>query len=234
VLSLVLAAEFGLYECMSFRESYAACLSTLGAADTLGVPPSEIEAAENRLGAALPRALREFYQVLGNWDLNVAHNRLLAPNELRWVNDRLVFYEENEKLAQWGILRAHLKQENPVVAQGVRERGRTQWYDEELPCSQFLVMMTYWQTLVGGLGFAAVASTDGEWDDVKDGWLLQGNNGPMAIYAKARSVLGVLYDEEDDVTSLHSAAVDLAQLNDIAREYSELEWETILGDEQVD
>jgi hypothetical protein len=216
---------------MSFRERYAHCLSTLGEVRPVGLEEKELTAAEERLGVHLPAALKDFYLVTGAWDLNFAHNRLLEPNELRWVKDKLVFYEENEKLAQWGISRTELRRNDPVVSQGVRERGRMQWFDEELSCSNFLVLMTYWQTLVGGLGFASVATIDGKWDRVKPGWARQGNNGPMVIYAKPKCVLGVLYDEEDKVTSLHSAAVDLAQLTAISDEYADLPWEVILGDE---
>jgi hypothetical protein len=219
---------------MDFRESYTGCLKTLGVTRPVGLAEADVSAAEARLGVKLPSALRTFYLVTGAWDLNFAHNRLLEPNELRWVNDRLVFYEENEKLAQWGIQRKELSRPDPVVAQGVRDRGRLQWFDEELSCSKFLVLMTYWQTLVGGLGFASVATTEGVFDAVKPGWVLQGNNGPMKIYAKQNSVLGVLYDEEDDVTSLHAAALDLACLTAISDEYEELPWEVILGDEGDD
>lgn len=218
---------------MPFRETYSKCLTTLAVSQRVEIDESSVVAAEERLGVRLPTALREFYLTCGSWDLNVAHNRLFAPNEVRWMNDRLVFYEESEKLAHWGIHRPELANDDPVVAQGIKERGRLRWYDEELSCEKFLVLMTYWQALAGGLGFAAVATLPGLWSAVKPGWVLQGNNGPMIVYAKDRAVLGVLYDEEDDVTSLHTAAVDLERLNAVSAEYSDAEWEVILGDEDL-
>jgi hypothetical protein len=217
-----------------FRETYLNCARTFNVESGLALPEEQLRQAETRLNLNIPEALREFYLTLGAWDLNVAHNRLVSPAELSFKGNHLVFYEENEGQACWGIARDQLNRPDPVVMQGVKQGRRWDWYEEELSCAPFLVLMTLWQTLAGGLGFASIASVDGVFTDLKPGWKARGNNGPMSIYTKPGAVLGVLYDEEEDATSLHAAATSDAALEAIHDEYEELPWELITGEDDAD
>lgn len=74
----------------------------LGAGD--GWDPAVVDAAERRLGLTLPAALREAYQLFGRRDdLTSNQDRLLPPDELYVWDGALVYREENQGCAHWGI-----------------------------------------------------------------------------------------------------------------------------------
>ncbi|MDH6579119.1 SMI1/KNR4 family protein [Kitasatospora sp. MAP5-34] len=87
-------------------------------ADGDGWPASDLDAAEARLGVKLPAALREAYGLLGGRDdLTSNFNVLLAPQDL-YLDDlgqALVFQDENQGCAAWGVLIADLGQLDPPV-----------------------------------------------------------------------------------------------------------------------
>lgn len=86
----------------------------LGAAD--GWSSGVLDAAGERLGVPLPAALREAYQLFGRRDdLTSNHDSFLNPGELYLNNGALVFREENQACASWGILGADLGQSDPAV-----------------------------------------------------------------------------------------------------------------------
>ncbi|MCM2387994.1 SMI1/KNR4 family protein [Streptomyces albipurpureus] len=87
-------------------------------ADDDGCGQEELDAAESRLGVRLPGALREAQMLLGRRDdLIRNHNRLLTPAQLFIDTDgeALVFHEENQGVALWGVLLADLDQIDPAV-----------------------------------------------------------------------------------------------------------------------
>ncbi|GAA2413208.1 hypothetical protein GCM10010191_23640 [Actinomadura vinacea] len=83
-----------------------------------GYSDSELDAAEERLGFALPVAFRRAYQLFGRRDdLTSNHDRLRPPGELE-VDERgeaLVFRDENQGAATWGVLLEDLAAEDPPV-----------------------------------------------------------------------------------------------------------------------
>ncbi|MFC6879474.1 MULTISPECIES: SMI1/KNR4 family protein [Actinomadura] len=86
----------------------------LSAAD--GWSSAELDAAGERLGVPLPTALREAYQLFGRRDdLTSNHDSLLNPDELYLNDGALVFREENQACAFWGILSADLERPDPAV-----------------------------------------------------------------------------------------------------------------------
>lgn len=63
----------------------------------------DLAAAEDRLGVAIPEALKEALALFGKRpDLTSNQDRLLMPSELRVDNDVLVFRDENQWVAAWG------------------------------------------------------------------------------------------------------------------------------------
>ncbi|WP_203696775.1 SMI1/KNR4 family protein [Catellatospora coxensis] len=70
-----------------------------------GVDADRLRAAEERLGIALPAALREAYLLFGRRrDLTAAQDRLLTPGQLRCdAEGVLVFRVENQHCASWGV-----------------------------------------------------------------------------------------------------------------------------------
>jgi hypothetical protein len=83
-----------------------------------GTPEAELTAAEEALGIRLPVAVREAYTLFGRrFDLHSNMQHLLSPGEF-YVDDRkeaLVFREENQGVASWGVLLADLGEADPPV-----------------------------------------------------------------------------------------------------------------------
>ncbi|TDD79184.1 SMI1/KNR4 family protein [Actinomadura darangshiensis] len=83
-----------------------------------GTPEAELTAAEEALAVRLPVAAREAYTLFGRrFDLHSNMQHLLSPGEF-YVDDRkeaLVFREENQGVASWGVLLSDLDQADPPV-----------------------------------------------------------------------------------------------------------------------
>ncbi|MCX4749365.1 SMI1/KNR4 family protein [Kitasatospora sp. NBC_01287] len=91
---------------------------------------AELDAAERRLGLRLPTALREALRLVGRRDdLTRNHNRLLRPDELFVHEGALVFREENQGCAHWGVLLADLDQDDPgtVVRPDLADKSQERW-----------------------------------------------------------------------------------------------------------
>jgi hypothetical protein len=75
-----------------------------------------IAAAEQRLGLALPTALREWYLELGSsrevWSVQ---DQLVLIDELCIEGDRLILFRENQGVVQWGIQSSSLHLPDPPV-----------------------------------------------------------------------------------------------------------------------
>ena len=67
-----------------------------------GFSVTELHAIEN-IFSSLPVALQEYYHLIGKHPINKEHNRILAPNEIYYIGDYLVFAEENENVVVWGM-----------------------------------------------------------------------------------------------------------------------------------
>ncbi|MGW7358066.1 SMI1/KNR4 family protein [Streptomyces sp. NPDC054802] len=101
-----------------FVRGFAAHWSGAALDEDDGCPEADLAAAEKRLGLRLPTALREAYALLGRReDLTSNHHTLCAPAELyvdEW-GEALVFRDENQGAARWGVLLADLSHDDPPV-----------------------------------------------------------------------------------------------------------------------
>src|SRR5262249_9717031 len=111
-----------------------------------------LRAAEARLGVKLPRALWEYYALVGRHQLNQAHNRLLSPGALFIARGHLAFMEENQRVVYWGLRCRELGKADPTVLQ-TGDPEDEPWYSERVRCSEFLTAMLYWQAAGGGLRY---------------------------------------------------------------------------------
>jgi hypothetical protein len=94
----------------------AAWASGLTADD--GVGDDELDAAERRLGLRLPVAVREAYALFGRRDdLTSNQDQLLNPADMYVDGDgqALVFRDENQGAARWGVLMVDLDKPDPPV-----------------------------------------------------------------------------------------------------------------------
>lgn len=124
--------------------------------DGVSVPPS----------LALPEALRDIYQAMGNVEsLARAHNELLAPSELRREAGYTIFFVENQGVAVWGYRDADTGLEDPQIFQGQSTEDGWEWHPEHMVLKTWFQIMAYWQLLNGGYlsgGYAAEISGAGK------------------------------------------------------------------------
>ena len=88
--------------------------------------------------------------------INTVHNILRPIAELQYFGDHLIFMEENQGIASWGIHRDDCRERNPIVWQGQNidenefelEDEPQEWFEEEYRLKQFLMAMWKW-TLTG-------------------------------------------------------------------------------------
>jgi hypothetical protein len=220
---------------MSFAESYEKLLGELGIdpTDEYGCTEDRLLDAETRLGVRLPRALRDYYRKAGEHSLNVAHNRLIAPEKLEFVGGYLLFVEENQRVALWGIAANQLGLENPIVWQG--ENGSPiVWQSEELTVSEFLEIFVYWQAACGGLKFAGSATeldasivsvVEQNWPNVKE-------HNRMRFFVKKGQIL-ILNDDGEGVFSLLAAGTTLEHFDAINEQLC-IDWDWSVLDELDD
>lgn len=133
-------------------------LYRLQQADFQGFSTEEISQAEQRLQCTFPKILVEYYTTLGkNEVLNQTYNWLLLPSEINFIDDFLVFYEENQDVCCWAIKKQDLSQDNSPVYQGYQDdHGQFQWYLANANISAFwLEMACYNGTMGGGLKYHA-------------------------------------------------------------------------------
>lgn len=137
-----------------FAEAHA---TALVAAD--GYDAEMLRAAEERLGFALPAALRAVYALFGRRDdLTRSQDRLLAPEQVH-VDDAgevMVFRVEHQHVAQWGVpLSAVTGADPPVVfrLESISPAGRTwQPFLERVSLAGVEMMLSEW--LLSGDTFA--------------------------------------------------------------------------------
>jgi hypothetical protein len=154
---------------VTYPEFYADVFATLARPLTGAdqVPGEVIRTSEKQLGVRVPEALRCYYAAAGNMPLNNAYNELLAPESWRLDRHVLVFLDENQGVVKWGVPARKLRQVDPTVLYTVAEGSgeHSDWAEEDLECSDFLVLMLCWQAVHGGLphtGWAQVQHAVGQ------------------------------------------------------------------------
>lgn len=123
-----------------------------------GYPGDELSQAAERLDIRLPEVLRNYYTDLGkNIAVNAHHNRLLAPEDMYvTASGYLVFYEENQGVAVWGISCDRLHEAHPPVC-GSYDAEQEEWWEDSDSPEHFLLSMAYWNAALGGLRHMAMS-----------------------------------------------------------------------------
>ncbi len=172
---------------MDFSSRYKKQLIALGfvgSAD-VGIPEEELSFCEDNLGITFPRALRDYYKVVGNLsELNSVYNRIYSPEDCEEKHGKLIFMEENQSIVYWGVALEEPTIEDPVVYQGsIDEKGMVKWYSEYKKCSDFLEIMLCWQAVNGGLKFNGIAENL-ESNTIKslENWVFLGSLNGLRAY----------------------------------------------------
>jgi hypothetical protein len=119
--------------------------------EIFGAPPSPsdglgdtaVRAELGRIGFVIPKALFDYYSLAGRHWINENHNHLRTIANLEWVDDKLIFMEENQCVVFWGIDKSDLRQTDPVVWQAAND-DPVEWFAENYRLSQFLMAMWKW------------------------------------------------------------------------------------------
>jgi hypothetical protein len=184
---------------MNFADSYRDTFATVGVhlRDEDGCPATDIEQAERRLGIKIPISLREYYLLSGREKrINQFYDRLRSPEKweidsVHWDidSDQVVFMEENQWVAYWGVASVQEGKADDAVSVGfnIRKKG-IQWRPEHDSCVTFLNVMILWHASFGGavknaaVGFVEEAPARKTLDD---GWELVGEVRKMRAYKRA-------------------------------------------------
>jgi hypothetical protein len=86
-----------------------------GLGPTDGCSAESMGLAEERLGVALPAALREWYALAGQSAIWSMQDHFLGPEGLRVEGDKLILSIENQNAVRWGIPLSELGEEDPPV-----------------------------------------------------------------------------------------------------------------------
>jgi hypothetical protein len=132
---------------------HAAHIQSLFAQDgqTFGYAEAEIGRAESRLDVHLPNVLREFYLTWGACDkMTQRIEMLLAPDDLHFRADALMFCVENQGVGHWGIARESLTDDNPPVVWAFNDARHLAYEETHASVSDFLDALTYAHALAEG------------------------------------------------------------------------------------
>lgn len=115
-----------------------------------GFSENEISKACEKYGG-LPFVLKEYFEQLGNYRrLNQMQNILCRPSELIDTKDYLIFYKENQYVAQWAIKKSDLNKDNPPVYCSSDEN---EFKLESKSLLDFLYAMAFFQATSCGLEY---------------------------------------------------------------------------------
>jgi hypothetical protein len=141
--------------------------SPLSLSDGLG--DEAVRTELSKMDFSVPIALMDYYSIAGNHKVNKEYNILRSLNELEWFGDTLIFMEENQAVAYWGIKREDCNFPNPIVWQAqninsiefeLEDDEPMEWYAEPYRISQFLMAM--WKYTLTGEQEQPESSADGQ------------------------------------------------------------------------
>lgn len=113
-----------------------------------GVPISEIEAAEKRLQMKLPEVLKEFHLKVGALTLLTNSTERFFPlNEIKCVDNKLVFAEEHQGDGYWGININERYNKDASVYMCVEEQDGEKriWFNEGVGLKEFIHSTMFYQ-----------------------------------------------------------------------------------------
>ncbi|MCC9605763.1 hypothetical protein LOC68_21310 [Blastopirellula sp. JC732] len=191
-------------------------------------PQESLQAAEARLGIALPAVLLDYYQLTAHSDhWNQVHNRLLRPDRLEMRDGAFVFYVENQGVTVWGVLEEHLDSPDPPVHAAFQE-DELEWEADDESLSRFLIKMAYWQTVNGGLpNIGLGTASEGTYQLVEARWpQLFRDEGYRLSFFGGDGVVVCLFDQEDGSGEIQVATRTPEQLRDLEHTLG-VEWDLL-------
>ncbi len=115
--------------------------------ESFGNTIDEVNESETRLNLTLPEPLKDYYITLGKHDEFMDADYHVYPlSDLIIKDEALVFCEENQGLAEWGIQLININLPNPQVSG--RNAGRTRWVHQSLQTTSYLINLACWQAVM--------------------------------------------------------------------------------------
>lgn len=115
---------------------------------TSGFAESDLSRAEDRLGTALPAALRSAYARWGRCDGLSVQDRLIPPDRLEIRGGVLVFRIENQGAAGWGVGSNATEEDPPVLL--TTDVRTPSWRDDLGTVSEFFVHIALSEAVLRG------------------------------------------------------------------------------------
>jgi hypothetical protein len=184
-----------------YERTVAAFFAPIGKADGLSI--KEVSTGERRLGFPLPLLLREFFLRVGKRsDLTRMYHRLLRPEELRVSAKSLLFFEESQQVAYWGIKLTDTGAADPPVWQANNHtKKRLVWYPDHDRRSDFFITMLYRNFLEYSVDNGVMPISKKTLSAIRRGWpkiLLRGKNlGGMEVFATDGQALCVFHQDQE-------------------------------------
>lgn len=161
---------------------------------TDAVDPHAITKAEQALGLAAPRALREFYLLAGNaHDVTTVYDQFLPPADWSVQEGKLVFVEENQDVVRYGVDCGPGAGDDPPI--WITTTGdATEWHPVCDSCSEFIATLLVWQCGFGEAlphGASGLAGPGTE-AALQAGWRHVGTVNEMRAYVQPGRVACVV------------------------------------------
>lgn len=175
-----------------------------------GIAKTLIENTEQRLGFALPQALRNFYLKTGNNQrFSQAFNHFLMPDDLTVEHGKLIFLAENQHVCWWAIAISELQNAFITVYQTTDDQTTidSDFYNEGVDLTEFIRINLYYQLAQGGYQFCGdiqveethkfaqvlqLLTTDDAWQKVVV------HNG-LIIYANGCQLIWYFTNQDGDI-----------------------------------
>lgn len=193
-----------------------------------GFSQDEMITLEHKLGVTLPKEFKRYYQTLGkNQAINQSHNCLANPSEdiELSADGYLIFYRENQWVVLWGIKKADLSQDNPVVWGNFGSSEEPDWHIENTQLDKFFLTMAIYNGVSGGLTYHGhyfadddnpispdiVALIEKHWQKIADI-----SEDKQAYYSNAfNNVISLIFNNNGQATALFIGTNDQAIFDDM-------------------
>jgi hypothetical protein len=117
-----------------------------------GCSANEIKDKETHLGLIFPEPLKDYYAIAGKHSEMMYKDYHVAPlKNLTIRDDCLVFCEEKQSKAEWGIELRNLDLPNPQVSgrdQRTKKDYPEKWFFESMKASAYLINLGCWQAIM--------------------------------------------------------------------------------------
>jgi hypothetical protein len=164
-----------------------------------GIPAARLESVEKRRSVLIPHCLKQYYLFNGeDKRLNRASDRLLKPEQIYVEKDYLVFCEENQAVARWGLRLTSTSDDPPVYQEWLSTKGLV-WTVDQKRFSTFMIAFAYWQSVNGFLPYSAYGTglRSKCLRAVRDAGKVVHRN-PQFMVITIYDVIGVFFKERDE------------------------------------